>query len=162
MIRFLLALLFGLQFQFVAAEPRSNASADEIINALTPKAKTRSLGRNLLVETSKIDLLISFDFDSATVKEHSKPLLDRLAEALRSERLVNLRFQVEGHTDALGSATYNEALSTRRADAVVNYLTQAGIEKDRLLAIGKGFTELLDANDPKAAKNRRVRVLTLE
>jgi len=161
-IRFLLALLFGLQFQFVAAEPRSNASADEIINALTPKAKTRSLGRNLLVETSKIDLLISFDFDSATVKEHSKPLLDRLAEALRSERLVNLRFQVEGHTDALGSATYNEALSTRRADAVVNYLTQAGIEKDRLLAIGKGFTELLDANDPKAAKNRRVRVLTLE
>jgi len=161
-IRFLLALLFGLQFQFVAAEPRSNASADEIINALTPKAKTPRLGRNLLVETSKIDLLISFDFDSATVKEHSKPLLDRLAEALRSERLVNLRFQVEGHTDALGSATYNEALSTRRADAVVNYLTQAGIEKDRLLAIGKGFTELLDANDPKAAKNRRVRVLTLE
>lgn len=120
------------------------------------------MGRNLQVESPKIDLSIAFDFDSAKLKDDSKPQLDRLIEALKNDRLASLRFQVEGHTDAQGSAAYNDALSTRRADAVVTYLTQGGVEKDRLQSIGKGFMELLDPNDPRAAKNRRVRVLTLE
>ena len=144
------------------AQPRADASVEEIIQALTPQPKTRSLGRNMKVEPAKIDLTINFDFDSAKLKEESKPQLERLAEALKTERLVTLTFQVEGHTDAQGTAAYNDALSTRRAASVVSFLSQSGVEPQRLQSVGKGFSDLLDPSDPKSAKNRRVRILTLE
>ena len=147
----------------------SGLSKGDMLKALTPipeAPKTRSMGpadvpkaRNL---KPMLDLTIQFDFDSASLREESKKDLKTLASVLNDETLFRFRFQVEGHTDAQGSAAYNDALSTRRADAVVTYLTQGGVEKDRLQSIGKGFMELLDPNDPRAAKNRRVRVLTLE
>jgi len=160
MKKFLIALAFGTLT--VHAQPRSDATVDEIVNALTPAPKTRSLGRNLKVEPAKIDLTINFDFDSAKLKDDSKPQLERLAQALKTESLASLRFQIEGHTDAQGTASYNDALSTRRAASVLSYLTQSGIEKERLQSVGKGFTDLLEPLDPKSAKNRRVRILTLE
>ena len=146
----------------VNAQPRADASVEEIVQALTPQPKTRSLGRNMKVEPAKIDLTINFDFDSAKLKEESKPQLERLAEALKTERLATLKFQVEGHTDAQGTAAYNDALSTRRAATVVSFLTQSGVEAERLQSVGKGFTDLLEPSDPKSPKNRRVRVLTIE
>ena len=146
----------------VNAQPRADASVEEIVQALTPQPKTRSLGRNMKVEPAKIDLTINFDFDSAKLKEESKPQLERLAQALKTERLLNLRFQIEGHTDAQGTAAYNDALSSRRAATVVGFLTQSGVETERLQSVGKGFRDLLEPEDPKSAKNRRVRILTLE
>ena len=146
----------------VSAQPRADASVEEIVQALTPQPKTRSLGRNMKVEPAKIDLTINFDFDSAKLKEESKPQLERLAEALKTERLATLKFQIEGHTDAQGTAAYNDALSSRRAATVVGFLTQSGVETERLQSVGKGFRDLLEPEDPKSAKNRRVRILTLE
>jgi len=146
----------------VNAQPRADASVEEIVQALTPQPKTRSLGRNMKVEPAKIDLTINFDFDSAKLKEESKPQLERLAEALKTERLATLKFQIEGHTDAQGTAAYNDALSSRRAATVVGFLTQSGVETERLQSVGKGFRDLLEPEDPKSAKNRRVRILTLE
>ena len=146
----------------VNAQPRADASVEEIVQALTPQPKTRSLGRNMKVEPAKIDLTINFDFDSAKLKEESKPQLERLAQALRTERLAALKFQIEGHTDAQGTAAYNDALSTRRAATVVSFLTQSGVETERLQSVGKGFTDLLEPSDPKSPKNRRVRILTLD
>ncbi|MBM3363504.1 MAG: OmpA family protein [Betaproteobacteria bacterium] len=142
--------------------PRSDLTVDEIVNALSPAPKTRSLGRNLKVEPAKIDMTVNFDFDSTNLKNESKPQLERLAEALKNERLLQLRFQVEGHTDARGSANYNLGLSSRRADSVLSFLVQQGIDRERLQAVGKGFTELLEPADPASAKNRRVRIMTLE
>ena len=144
------------------AQPRADASVEEIVQALTPQPKTRSLSRNMKVEPAKIDLTINFDFDSAKLKEESKPQLERLAQALRTERLAALKFQIEGHTDAQGTAAYNDALSTRRAASVVSFLSQSGVESQRLQSVGKGFTDLLEPSDPKSPKNRRVRILTLE
>ena len=142
--------------------PRAEVSVDELVNALTPAPRTRSLSRNLKVEPAKIDLTIQFDFDSARIKDDSRPQLERLAQALQHERLSAVRFQIEGHTDAKGSAAYNLALSGRRADAVLAFLHQSGVAKDRLQSVGKGYSELLEPADPKAASNRRVRILTLE
>ena len=146
----------------VSAQPRADASVEEIVQVLTPQPRTRSLGRNMKVEPAKIDLTINFDFDSAKLKEESKPQLERLAEALKTERLATLKFQIEGHTDAQGTAVYNDALSSRRAATVVGFLTQSGVETERLQSVGKGFRDLLEPEDPKSAKNRRVRILTLE
>ena len=146
----------------------SGLSKEDMLKALTPipeAPKTRSMGpadspkaRNL---KPMLDLTIQFDFDSATLREESKKDLKTLASALTDETLLRFRFQVEGHTDAQGTASYNQTLSSRRADSVVAYLANKGVSRERLDALGKGYTELLDPNDPKAPKNRRVRILTL-
>lgn len=145
-----------------AQAPRADVSVDEIVNALTPAPRTRSLTRNLKVEPAKIDLTIQFDFNSTRINDDSRPQLERLAQALQHERLASMRFQIEGHTDAQGSAAYNLSLSSRRADAVLAFLSQQGVDKDKLQALGKGFSDLLDPAEPKAPKNRRVRIVTLE
>lgn len=146
----------------VSDEPVSNATVDDFINALAPKPRTRSLGRNIKVEPSRIDMTINFDFDSARLQPESKPMLERLATALRTDQLLNLRFHIEGHTDAKGTVRYNDALSQRRAQAVAEFLSQNGVQTARLIPVGKGFSELLDPNDPTAARNRRVRVALAE
>lgn len=145
-----------------ASAPLSNASVDDFVNALTPKPLTRSLGRNLKVEPAKVDMTIGFDFDSARLQAESKPMLERLASAMKTDQLSSLRFQIEGHTDGKGSARYNEQLSGRRAQSVLDFLTQQGVPADRLRPIGKGFSELLYPEDPTAAGNRRVRVMVIE
>lgn len=147
--------------QTPAAAPVKDASVDELVRQLAPTgATTRSL-RNLTPEKRQIDLVIGFDFDSSKLQPASVPLLERLAAAMRTPRLEPLRFKVEGHTDAKGSARYNEELSARRAQAVVTFLATQGVEGARLEAEGKGFKEPLDATQPTAPENRRVRISTL-
>ena len=94
--------------------------------------------------------------DSAVIKNESRPLLDDLVSAMKNERLANMKFKVEGHTDAQGSEQHNMKLSQNRADAVISYLTVKGVETDRLTGEGKGFSELLIPEKPKASENRRV------
>jgi outer membrane protein OmpA-like peptidoglycan-associated protein len=131
-----------------------------MVRALTPPAKTRSLGvaaRNL---QPSLDLTIHFDLDSAVIRQESKKPLQDLATALRDGRLGSFKFQVEGHTDSRGSAAYNESLSSRRAESVVDFLSTEGVTPDRLVSVGKGFREPIDTFDTKAAINRRVRIVT--
>ena len=145
------------------AQPMKNASVDQLVEQLAgpEQPKTRSL-RNLKPEPRSIDLVIQFDFDSAKLQESSKPLLDNLVAAMKNDRLMSVRFKVEGHTDAKGSESYNQNLSTRRAESVVNYMAEKGIEKERMEGIGKGFSDLLYPDKPQAMENRRVRITTLQ
>lgn len=110
----------------------------------------------------KIDLTVHFDFNSDKIQGRSKPLLDKVVRVMTDQRLDALRFRVEGHTDAKGGAAYNESLSKRRADAVVIYLAQQGVQTARLKAEGKGFRELADSADPSSGLNRRVTIVSLE
>jgi outer membrane protein OmpA-like peptidoglycan-associated protein len=133
---------------------------EDMVRALTPQARTRSLAGSTRNLQPILDLTIHFDFDSATIRAESKKPLQDLAQALQDGRLSTFRFQVEGHTDAQGTAAYNDSLSERRAQAVVGFLSTEGVGVERLQPVGKGFRELLDTADPKSAKNRRVRILT--
>ena len=139
------------------AQPMKNASVDQIVERLTAPAT-----RTLRIEPRSIDLVIQFDFDSAKLQESSKPLLDNLVAAMKNDRLMSVRFKVEGHTDAKGSEAYNQNLSMRRAESVVNYMAEKGIEKERMEGIGKGFSDLLYPDKPQAMENRRVRITTLQ
>jgi outer membrane protein OmpA-like peptidoglycan-associated protein len=117
--------------------------------------------RNLTPEVREkpnVDLVINFEFNSAKLLTESKPLLDNLAKAIKSDQLRNLSFVVEGHTDIKGTPAYNLKLSDQRASSVVQYLTNQGVEKNRLKAIGKGSSELLIPDQPEAAENRRVKI----
>jgi len=144
-----------------AQADRENISVDSMVEKLTPAPKTRSLTRNLVPTAANLDLTIHFDFNSEKLQERSKPLLNNLAAAMRNDRLNQLKFRVEGHTDAKGTAAYNDALSKRRASTVVAYLSSQGIESTRLQPQGKGFTELIDPSNPNAETNRRVTIVSL-
>ena len=145
--------------------PIKKATANDLVEKLAPtedQTKTRSLGnRNIVPKPKSIDLVIQFDLDSAKLKPDSMPLLSSLVEAMKNDRLAAIKFKVEGHTDAQGSEQHNFKLSQSRAESVMAYLTSQGIDKDRLSGEGKGFSELLVPEKPKAAENRRVRITTL-
>ena len=72
----------------------------------------------------------------------------------------DLRFEIGGHTDASGSAGYNQQLSEKRAASVVDYLLGKGIDRNRLDWIGHGEEMLADPANPASGANRRVEVRT--
>jgi len=156
--------------QGLAAPAAEAPSAQQMIEQLqapapSPGPRTRSL-RNLAVEPTaprpSLSLLIQFDYDSARVRPESQQALANLAQALQSQALANSRFAVEGHTDAKGSAAYNQHLSQQRADAVRDFLVARSIGTERLQSRGLGASELANPAAPLAAENRRVRIVNLD
>ena len=109
-----------------------------------------------------LSLLIQFDFNSARVRPESQQALANLSQALQSAELLGSRFSVEGHTDAKGGAEYNRRLSELRALAVRDFLKARGVAEERLVAAGKGASDLANASEPFAAENRRVRIVNLD
>jgi OOP family OmpA-OmpF porin len=99
-----------------------------------------------------------FDFDKAVLKPEGKTKLDEVVTKLSS---INLEVIIAvGHTDSVGSDSYNEKLSVRRAEAVKAYLVGKGIEKNRVYTEGKGKKQPVAENKTAAgrAKNRRVEI----
>ncbi len=99
---------------------------------------------------------ILFDFNADRLRGESTPTLEEIRRTMeRSETLV---LEIEGHTDASGDDEYNQSLSERRAQAVVDYLVESGISRDRLTAVGRGEADPVADNDTEAGRqqNRRV------
>lgn len=147
-------------------------STEEIIQSLRPPATARSVGktRGIAIEggtinektSPTVNLYVNFEYKSAELGPDARIVLDRLADALKDDRLVEWDFLIGGHTDAVGSDVYNLNLSERRALAVKNYLVQArGISEQRLVEKGFGEKRLLDPQEPNAGVNRRVQITTL-
>ena len=101
-------------------------------------------------------LPIQFAYDSAELSGTAMHNLVTIAQAILAPELQGVRFVVEGHTDASGTAAYNRSLSLRRADAALRYLVSLGVQPARLVANGRGETDLLPGVDPRAAEQRRV------
>jgi outer membrane protein OmpA-like peptidoglycan-associated protein len=109
------------------------------------------------------DLKILFPFNSAELRPDTLLQLDALGHALQSNSLAMFRFEIAGHTDAVGPDGYNDGLSERRAAAVTGYLEESyGIDPGRLQARGYGKRHLIDAANPTSARNRRVEIVTLQ
>lgn len=79
---------------------------------------------------------IFYDFDKATLRPESKTALDEMAQMLKDNPHVAI--EMASHTDRKGSDKYNEGLSQRRAQSVVDYLVAAGVERERLQPHGYG------------------------
>ncbi|MFT3858216.1 MAG: OmpA family protein [Aquabacterium sp.] len=140
-----------------------------LIDALTPEEPvvTRSLrvqrdtpGQQAARKPSA-SLLITFETNSADLTPGAKKQLDVVAAALRNNKLAEYSFNVEGHADPRGTHDLNLSLSQQRADSVRNYLiSHHGIDAKRLKAVGKGDSELMNADNPAAVENRRVTIVT--
>ncbi len=104
---------------------------------------------------------LHFDFDSAVIKEVDKEKLKAARDFIRAELPEGCHrtetVEVIGHTDSTGPEEYNQQLSLRRAQAVVDYLKSIGAEAN-FVAIGKGESEPVADNSTKEgrAQNRRV------
>jgi outer membrane protein OmpA-like peptidoglycan-associated protein len=103
----------------------------------------------------QFDLLANFEFNSDQLTQAAKENLDQFAKAIKDPRLAGSKFEIDGHTDAVGPEEYNQGLSERRADAVVSYLASDGIDRSLLVAKGFGKTKPRVAN-PYSPENRRV------
>ena len=104
---------------------------------------------------AQFDLLANFEFNSEQLTQAARENLDQFAKAIKDPRLAGSKFEIDGHTDAVGPEEYNQGLSERRADAVVSYLTSDGIDKSLLVAKGFGKSKPRVAN-PYSPENRRV------
>jgi outer membrane protein OmpA-like peptidoglycan-associated protein len=103
----------------------------------------------------QFDLLANFEFNSDKLTQAARENLDQFAKAVKDPRLAGSRFEIDGHTDAVGPEEYNQGLSERRAEAVVSYLASDGIDRSLLVAKGFGKTKPRVAN-PYSPANRRV------
>lgn len=124
--------------------------------------KNLAVGRKIVLKN------IFFDLDKATLRPESTAELNRLIKLMTD--IPTLNIELGGHTDSRGSDAYNMQLSDRRAKAVVDYLTRAGISGDRLKSAGYGETQLVNkcsngvsCSDAEHQENRRTefKVLSL-
>ena len=137
-----------------AAEERSPAAAappDSGTSGTAPTAQPSSAAPAVLRG-------VVFRTGSAELSARSRPVLDSLAEALRTQ--PRLLVEIAGFTDNTGDSTFNQHLSQLRAEAVRSYLISAGVPPQRVIARGYGPTEPVAPNDTPLGRslNRRIEV----
>jgi len=101
---------------------------------------------------------VSFDFSKDNVKTAFYPTLDKLSDVIKKyDRTV---VHVVGHTDSVGSDVFNQHLSERRAQSVVDYMMNHNVLASRLLTEGRGEYEPRESNASEAGRalNRRVEI----
>ncbi|WP_425480025.1 OmpA family protein [Aerolutibacter ruishenii] len=101
---------------------------------------------------------ITFGFDRADLQPQFYPVLNDVAATLTEYNQTIV--EVAGHTDSVGTDSYNQQLSERRAASVGNYLMSKGVMRDRFILVGAGETRPVASNDTESgrAQNRRVEI----
>jgi OOP family OmpA-OmpF porin len=99
---------------------------------------------------------VLFDFDRTAIRDDAIPVLEKVLSRLTANPTASI--VLEGHTDSVGSESYNLVLSKKRAEAVKTYLVGKGVDSARLATDGLGETQPAAPNDSRdnRQKNRRV------
>ncbi len=123
-------------------------------------AVAKKIQKDILLKKLKVGIKIVlnnifFDFNKATLRTESVAELDRLTRLMNDT--PSLQIEISGHTDNVGSASYNQKLSESRAKAVVDYLLDKGVESSRLEYKGYGFEQPVASNKTEEGRqeNRR-------
>lgn len=131
-----------------------------VAHIATTSADTSAPGRRApRGEVGHTNLEIAFQEGSATLTEQGRATADTFARALQSPAMSGKRFMIAGHTSAVGSRAFNQDLSERRAQAVVDYLVGKGAPRSQFDAKGFGFDKPLPGTAPRSPANRRVEVV---
>lgn len=133
---------------------RMDKKAEELDEELE-NAEVQRVGEGIVV-TFESGLL--FDFDSVALRENAEENLSEFANSMREFPETDIL--IVGHTDSIGSESYNQRLSERRAQSAGNYLVEQGLEWDRLRLEGRGESEAVASNETEEGRqqNRRVEV----
>ena len=118
--------------------------------------KNIKVGNNIALKN------VFFNTGKWDVKPDSYPELDRLVDLLRD--VPSLKIEISGHTDNIGSQSFNQLLSQRRADEVVKYLITKGVDHSRLVSKGYGQDKPVESNNSEEgrAANRRTEFEIIE
>lgn len=142
--------------------PQPEVSTESGATAVSNSESTTDTIAEVASVMPSINMRIQFELNSFDLTGEARQKLEVLGQALSSEELASFRFLIAGHTDATGSASYNQSLSVRRADAVKFYLAaRFPTAGQRLVSQGYGEEALFDSNDPNSAINRRVQIINL-
>ncbi len=148
-------------FDFMStAKPKAKPAAGAVLasnQGSRPVARplARPLGRPVQAARSSLDMRVEFASGSAELSDAARAEARQFASALRTPDLAPMQFTVEGHTDAVGDRDYNLDLSRRRAQAVVDFMVQQGVDAARLRPQGYGFDKPRFGS-PQDPRNRRV------
>lgn len=104
---------------------------------------------------------ILFETGKSEIRKETTDILDKLAKVLNEK--TRKQILIEGHTDNIGSMSFNHRLSELRAEAVMNTLLVRGVSKERLQIQGMGFNRPKASNDSEEGRriNRRVEIIVL-
>ena len=118
--------------------------------------------KDILAGKSIVLRNVFFEIDDFELKPESIHELDMVVKLLMEN--PGLKVEISGHTDNQGSEEHNNQLSENRAQSVVNYLVSQGVESERLLAKGYGFSKPIESNDTPTgrANNRRTELKVLD
>jgi Outer membrane protein and related peptidoglycan-associated (lipo)proteins len=126
-------------------------------HATQKKEEVKQIEEKLQVEERFVVESVHFAFDRDQILPEFESTLDSLSGVLKNH--PEWRIRIEGHTDAVGSESYNRELSQRRANAVRTYLLNAGVPASQLVeAVGLGLSEPIadNGNADGRFRNRRV------
>jgi len=126
-----------------------------LLAQLNQVLQTRDTVRGLIV--SMPDVL--FDFNKYTLKPEARERLARISGIVLA--YPDLKLQIEGYTDSIGSDEYNQILSEKRAEAVRDYLVSSGVSMNNVAALGKGKSDPVADNSTAGGRklNRRVEMI---
>ncbi|MEL7369642.1 MAG: OmpA family protein [Myxococcota bacterium] len=124
-----------------------------------PPPANETVSRNINI--SEIMQPVYFDYNDASIRDDSKELLSRVAEALLNA--PGQRLEIEGHCDVRGSTEYNLHLGERRAQAVMRYLIKQGVGAEQVSIISYGEERPVDLGGSENAhqRNRRAELKPL-
>jgi outer membrane protein OmpA-like peptidoglycan-associated protein len=144
----------------------AGGAAGAIVGAMMDKQEKelRQIQGVSVTRTSNDELNVTvrnevlFDFNSSALRPASRSSLREMANVF--EKYPNTTIEVAGHTDSIGSASYNQRLSERRAGSVANYLEGLGVNGSRIDAVGYGKSQPRATNSTAAGRqlNRRVEI----
>lgn len=187
----LAAGLLLLGTSIAVSQTASTPTAESIVEALRSKGPARGLAANpnaALIsalkqkssrgiaisseERSKLaeavkdlpvqDMEIPFELNSAEIAPSARPNIEALGKALQNAELKGVSFLLAGHTDATGSAPYNQTLSERRAQRVRQLLIdEFQLTNEQFIAVGYGPERLKNPKSPRSSENRRVQIVNL-
>jgi len=141
------------------AEAGSEIETNDFGHSTANNTSIQSGERDYVIDLTRrfsadVPSTVNFEFNSATLDGAAQQALIRQADWIR--QFPEVRFRVYGHTDLIGSDSYNKALGLRRAKAVVAFLASQGISTSRLEAVASfGKTQPLVYVQPPERKNRR-------
>jgi outer membrane protein OmpA-like peptidoglycan-associated protein len=143
------------QQQARQATDQTEQMRERLKDQLNAVLATRESARGLIVNMS--DVL--FDFNKYSLKSDAREKLAKVSGILLS--YPNLKLQVEGYTDNIGSEEYNQKLSEERADSVRDYLVTEGVAQPNISAAGYGKSDPVADNSTSSgrAENRRVQLV---
>ncbi|TCH63013.1 OmpA family protein [Acinetobacter sp. ANC 4862] len=147
------------QAAIAASAPADSTTAISAGNTNAEKALAEINPENIRaldIATALNMQIINFDTGSSNIPDANKSILDQAAALIK--RASHVQLTVKGHTDAVGNAAANKALSQKRAQAVVDYLVKQGVDPAQLQAVGYGSEQpVADNATPEGQfKNRRI------